>query len=303
MKKSIFPLIIGLLLFFASAIWGSVPDKMSYEGRLTDAAGNPVTTSKTVAFSIYDSAAGGSLIWGPESISVSPDNQGVFNVTLGNTLPISSDAFSSNSRYLQITVAGENMTPRTRLASVGFSFKSAVAQSVEDGSITRSKAASGQFVKSIIAGSGIGVSGDEGSGTGQVTLTATGTGGGTVTEVNTGTGLLGGPITSSGTISIDPTVITLSDTASQGDLLYYDGSKWARLGAGTSGNYLQTQGASQNPVWASAGTGPIGPTGEAGPQGIQGPVGDKGATGEAGAGKYDNVTLDLNGNGLLEVKN
>ena len=38
----------------------------------------------------------------------------------------------------------------------------------------------------------------------------------------------------------------------QGDVLYYTGSQWQRLPAGTSGYVLQTKGASANPVWAAA---------------------------------------------------
>ena len=35
----------------------------------------------------------------------------------------------------------------------------------------------------------------------------------------------------------------------QGDVLYHDGSALARLGAGTSGQFLKTQGTGANPVW------------------------------------------------------
>lgn len=38
----------------------------------------------------------------------------------------------------------------------------------------------------------------------------------------------------------------------QGDVLYYNGSDYARLAAGTSGQFLKTQGSGANPVWASA---------------------------------------------------
>ena len=41
----------------------------------------------------------------------------------------------------------------------------------------------------------------------------------------------------------------------QGDILYRDGSGLARLGAGTSGQFLKTQGAGANPVWATADSG------------------------------------------------
>ena len=38
-------------------------------------------------------------------------------------------------------------------------------------------------------------------------------------------------------------------SAAQGDILYRGSSGWARLGAGTSGQYLKTQGAGANPAW------------------------------------------------------
>lgn len=39
--------------------------------------------------------------------------------------------------------------------------------------------------------------------------------------------------------------------AAQGDLLYYDGAKWARLAAGTSGYFLKSQGTGADPTFAS----------------------------------------------------
>lgn len=37
----------------------------------------------------------------------------------------------------------------------------------------------------------------------------------------------------------------------QGDVIYHNGTSWVRLGAGTSGQYLQTQGTGANPQWAN----------------------------------------------------
>lgn len=42
----------------------------------------------------------------------------------------------------------------------------------------------------------------------------------------------------------------LPSVASQGDILYYNGSSWVTLSAGTSGQKLQTSGAAANPSWA-----------------------------------------------------
>lgn len=47
-------------------------------------------------------------------------------------------------------------------------------------------------------------------------------------------------------------VLDLVGSAAQGDILYRDASAWTRLGAGTSGHFLKTQGASANPTWAAA---------------------------------------------------
>jgi len=42
-----------------------------------------------------------------------------------------------------------------------------------------------------------------------------------------------------------------STITTQGDILYRDGSGLQRLGAGTSGQFLKTQGASANPTWGT----------------------------------------------------
>ena len=46
-------------------------------------------------------------------------------------------------------------------------------------------------------------------------------------------------------------VLDLVGSAAQGDILYRGASGWTRLGAGTSGQYLKTQGAAADPVWAT----------------------------------------------------
>ena len=46
-------------------------------------------------------------------------------------------------------------------------------------------------------------------------------------------------------------VLDLVGSAAQGDILYRGASTWTRLGAGTSGNYLKTNGTGANPEWAA----------------------------------------------------
>jgi hypothetical protein len=54
----------------------------------------------------------------------------------------------------------------------------------------------------------------------------------------------------------DADLLNIASTV-QGDLYYNNGSAIARLGAGTSGEFLKTQGTGANPVWDSAGGGKV----------------------------------------------
>ena len=46
-------------------------------------------------------------------------------------------------------------------------------------------------------------------------------------------------------------ILDFVGSAAQGDILYRGASSWTRLGAGTNGQFLKTQGAGANPVWAT----------------------------------------------------
>lgn len=75
-------------------------------------------------------------------------------------------------------------------------------------------------------------------------------------------GFTGGDVTNSagslvltvGDNSVDGTDIAVGSDA-QGDVLYYDGTNWVRLGAGTTGQKFETRGAGANPVWDTDETG------------------------------------------------
>jgi hypothetical protein len=56
------------------------------------------------------------------------------------------------------------------------------------------------------------------------------------------------------------TDITSIAGLAQGDVLYYNGTSWVRLGAGTSGQFLKTNGAGANPAWATVQAGVLAAT-------------------------------------------
>ena len=125
--------LLGVIFFYTSAST-DVADFMNYQGRLTDPAGNPVMDDNySITFTIYDD--GGAQVW-IESQKVTTSD-GYFTVLLGdNGSPLSCTDFSDSEYYLGITVGGDpEMTPRIRLATVPFSFKTGTVDGARGGAI------------------------------------------------------------------------------------------------------------------------------------------------------------------------
>lgn len=118
------------------------PPFVSYQGKLTDSAGQPVTGTKTVQFGLYDAPTAGSLIWS-ESQTVLATNGGLFNVLLGSVNPLTPAVFDSPNRYLAITIDGQELSPRQALASVPYALATGPVNgaNIESGTITADKMA------------------------------------------------------------------------------------------------------------------------------------------------------------------
>ena len=128
---------------------------ISYQGRLADAGGNPLTGKYNLEFRIYDVPTGGTPLWtemwtGGNAVDVS---DGLFNVMLGsidNTL--ASSIAGHDELYLGITVdTDDEMEPRVQLGSVPFSFQAQQAMTVPDGAITTEMIADGTITEDKLA--------------------------------------------------------------------------------------------------------------------------------------------------------
>src|SRR5689334_14383542 len=108
------------LIQFSDILAQVVPPLINYQGRLTDAQGEPLPTADYVlSFSVYGSSSGGDRIWGPQMFDGNsgrghgpkiPVVQGYFNVMLGpedtNRASIAL-AFAGSNRWVQI-ILGNN---------------------------------------------------------------------------------------------------------------------------------------------------------------------------------------------------
>lgn len=104
----------------------SIPQVISYQGRLTDAAGNPLTGDYDMRFCLYGEPAGGSALWCEQAaVSVS---YGVFSVLLGSITSIPQELFDEPDLFLGVKIGSDDeMIPRRRIVSVGYAYRAEIA--------------------------------------------------------------------------------------------------------------------------------------------------------------------------------
>jgi hypothetical protein len=207
----------------------TIPNMLSYQGKLLDDAGNPVMdTTYSVLFSLYTVPSGGSSFWS-ETQTVRT-KAGLFSVLLGSVTPIGTLP-DAGALYLGMKVGADpEMTPRLRIASAAYSYLAERAASsdllqgkdttaldaryvnegqvnsvanamIDDAAITAGKlnqmgADAGQVLKWSAAGNWAPANDSIGQGSG-----------GTVTSVSQSLGVVctPNPITATGTVGFDQT--------------------------------------------------------------------------------------------------
>ncbi len=96
---------------------------ISYQGQLTSPSGAPREGSVTMVVAIYSVATNGSSLYRETQSNVALQN-GTFNLQIGTGTSKSGSlttATDGPDAFLQLTVAGEVMTPRLRLSSAPYS--------------------------------------------------------------------------------------------------------------------------------------------------------------------------------------
>jgi hypothetical protein len=103
---------------------------MNYQGYLTDSLGNPINGAVSMTFSIWTDSSSGSQLW-TETQNVTVDS-GLFNVILGTDSLIQYSIFEPGaSRWLQLQVSGQTLSPRNEITSVGFAYKAIKSDSAD----------------------------------------------------------------------------------------------------------------------------------------------------------------------------
>jgi len=122
---------IAAALTFTFTASAAIPHLMNYQGKATDQSGAPLNGTYNLTFRIYNSETGGTAKWTETQPNVIIAN-GVFQVQLGSITPLN---LPFNEPYwvsAEINTDGE-MTPRTRLVSVGYAFTAENSTSTTNG--------------------------------------------------------------------------------------------------------------------------------------------------------------------------
>jgi hypothetical protein len=99
----------------------SVPDQLSYQGYLADAAdSSAVTAMLEMTFRLYDAESDGTELWA-ETYPAMEVQGGLFQVLLGSVSPFPEGLFDGSGLWLQIEVGTEVLSPRKPLVSVAYS--------------------------------------------------------------------------------------------------------------------------------------------------------------------------------------
>lgn len=217
------------LLFIVQLFQTAAAEELSYSGRLVNANGSPVTGLVDLKFDVAYSGAPTVIICTKTVTGVALSN-GVFHVSLdienSDCSPskafedVLSDVPNNESVILQVTDSTNGkIYPHQAFKSVPLSIQSNIAKTLSV------KGTDGQVLKLV----------------GGKWVASDGGGSGSITEIQTGSGLSGGPITSSGTISIATNGVTsshiLDGTISNADINASAGIARSKI-AGSLANHV-----------------------------------------------------------------
>jgi hypothetical protein len=97
----------------------TVPNTLTHQGRLLDAAGAPLAGTVSLRFALYATAAGGDALWS-ETQALTLDD-GHYSARLGSVTPIPAAAFDGSTGYLGVTVGDDvELAPRQSVGSVPY---------------------------------------------------------------------------------------------------------------------------------------------------------------------------------------
>ena len=119
LTKNLIWIVTGAIAFalIGIGVAGAQPltRSVGYQGRVTDANGQPLDGAVAMRFLVYDAATGGTALWDGDVQNVAVDD-GLFHAQLG----VDQADFNGQGLWLEILVEGEALSPRQPILATGY---------------------------------------------------------------------------------------------------------------------------------------------------------------------------------------
>ena len=124
MKRLSLALVAAVLVLIAGPVAAEdVPNGITTQGVLRNAAGNVVNGVYSLTFKLYTAKAEGQLLWSEVQDDVAVEN-GIYTALLGQTSPLPASLFANNVEvWLGVSVEGQQELPRAQMTTVAYAFQ------------------------------------------------------------------------------------------------------------------------------------------------------------------------------------
>lgn len=105
--------------------------QLSFQGRLENSSGTPITSATDMVFKLFTASSGGTELYSTGTCSIDPDTDGVFSTQIGSTCgsAITSSVFTENADvWLEVTIGAETLSPRQQIATVAYALNAETLQ-------------------------------------------------------------------------------------------------------------------------------------------------------------------------------
>jgi hypothetical protein len=125
----------GALLGLAERAAAAPPQRLAFQGQLTDDAGAPLDGDVAVTFRLFTVETGGTPLW-EETLTVTVD-EGLFSVQLGGITPLTLPFDTTYFLELQLQAEPQPLSPRQPLAASPYAFRASQLQglTIADGNV------------------------------------------------------------------------------------------------------------------------------------------------------------------------